>query len=84
MNVDALTSWLDAHPSFVAEAPDLVAALQKLAREIEEADTKDIPGLMHQYRMFRRELTGLEADDGEDDLTARLSAPVRDPKRSKP
>ncbi len=73
---DALTVWLSDHPSAAEQSPDLVALLQTLARELEDADSKDVPGLAREYRMLRAGLAD-GGDDGEEDFAASLRTKVR-------
>ncbi len=76
---DALTVWLSDHPQAGDDNPDLVALLQELARSLENADVKDVPGLAREYRMLRAGLID-GGDDGEADFAASLRGTVRNPK----
>ncbi len=81
LTFDSVQSWLNSTKA-ADEAPDLVAMAQRLARELEQADTKDVAGLVREYRMVRDAILGvIGGEDGEDDLAGAMSTPVRDKKK---
>ncbi len=83
LTFDSVQSWLNANPSAHDEAPDLVAMAQRLARELESADTKDVAGLVREYRLVRAAIEGvIDGGEDEDNLGSALSSPVRDGKKS--
>ena len=77
---DALTAWLNDHPSVSDVSPDLVALAQYLAGELEVCKPSELAALAREYRMVLKELRLTEADDGEDDLGAAMRTAILHPK----
>lgn len=76
---DSVNQWLNDHPGAAMDAPDLVAIVQKLARDLEDAEPKDVIGLVREYRMYRDAIMGVIGGDGdEDDVASAMRAAVRD------
>lgn len=78
---DALTAWLNDHPSVTDSSPDLVALAQYLSVELTDCKPGELAALAREYRMVLRELREVEADDdGEAELSAAMRSAVRHPK----
>ncbi len=90
INLDALSLVLADHPTMVADAPDLVALAQTLARAVDDDEGIGFcseckrggltAALAGQYLKVLLELRGIGGGDGDgaDELGSRLSTPVGD------
>lgn len=75
---DALTAWLNDHPTVSDASPDLVALAQYLSNELTDCKPGELAALAREYRMVLKELRAVEADDdGEESLSAAMRTPVR-------